>query len=370
MKILAVGAGSMGKRRLRDLSHLNGAENLILFEINADRCDQVAALFGIRGFSDFEAALAEKPDAMTISSPPALHGPYVNAAMDRQLHVFAEVPFVMDEDAMTEVAERARTYPKVIGISCSNRLYPPFRLTRELLEKQAIGRPLYFEYSLGNYLPEWHPYEDYRSFYAGDARLGGAGLDMILHEMGPIEWWLGNVASVQARLTKLSNLEINGPDNHDVLLTFESGCRGFFHHDVLERGTVGRHMRIVGELGTLEWHQNQDAIRFYDGRDNELKSIPFSQVADWDQAIAASRDVSKLLERQKSQSGKIPSAQTSNFTYESCYFREMQHFLDAARGKHAYTMATPADELRVVRILHTVLRSSDENRELAVSKAE
>lgn len=366
MKILAIGAGSMGRRRLRDLIHLQGREQIVLFDANLARCAEVAQVFGVRSVSSFEAGLAERPEAITVSTPPSLHEPYVTAAMQRNLHVFAEVPFVMDEAKMAEVAERARTYPKVIGISCSTRFYPPFRLARELIERQAIGRPLYFEYSLGNYLPAWHPYEDYRTFYAGDASQGGLGFDMIFHEMLPIQSWLGPVASLQARLTRLSDLEINGPDSHDLLLTFASGCRGFFHHDVLERGTLGRHMRIVGDLGTLEWHQNQDTLRYYDGRENQAANIPFSQVSDWDDALAASNEVGQLLARQKSQSGNIPSGAAGGFNYESCYLREMKHFVGAISGRHPYTMATTKEELHSVRVFHTMLRSDAENRELQV----
>ena len=66
MKILAVGAGSMGRRRLRDLLALEAGE-VVLYEPQADRCYEIAARFGLRGFTDFEKALAEKPDAMTVS---------------------------------------------------------------------------------------------------------------------------------------------------------------------------------------------------------------------------------------------------------------------------------------------------------------
>src|ERR1044071_8065295 len=103
MKILGIGGGSMGRRRLRDITHLNVGE-VILFEPVPERCREIAAAFGVRGFTDIAEALAQKPDAMTISTPPALHEPYVRKAMDLNLHEFAEVPFALDLNALTDIA--------------------------------------------------------------------------------------------------------------------------------------------------------------------------------------------------------------------------------------------------------------------------
>jgi len=364
MKILAIGGGSMGRRRLRDLTYLNAGE-VLLFEPAEERCRETAAAFGVRGFTDLAEALAQVPDILTISTPPSLHEPYVRQGMELGLHVFAEVPFVLDVDAMEEIAVKARTYRPVLGVSHTARYYPPFRLIHDILQQDTIGEPLYFEYSLGNYLPDWHPYEDYRKFYASDARLGGAGMDMLLHEIDAISWWMGDIASVYARLSKVSSLEINGPDCHDMLCTFANGARGFFHHDVMERGTVGRHIRIIGVTGTLEWHQNLSSIRVYhDGANQELE---FSAASDWDSALEASREMTQILARQNAQSGHIPSAATSEFLYDSCYLREMRHFLGAASGKHPFSKASIPDELQTVRIFNTLLRSNEEGRELPVA---
>jgi predicted dehydrogenase len=365
MKILAVGGGSMGRRRLRDLTHLNEGE-VLLFEPVAERCAEVSGAFGVRGFTDFEAALQEAPDAVTISTPRALHAPYVRAAMERGLHVFAEVPFVLEEETLSEIAERATTYPSVLGISHTIRYYPPFRIIHDTIHSGVIGRPLYLEYSLGNYLPDWHPHEDYRKFYGSDAKLGGAGLDMLLHEISPILWWLGEIESVYARLSKVSPLEINGPDNHDAFFSFASGARGIFHHDIIERGTKGRHVRIAGENGTIEWHQNLPAVRvFYDGADHE---ISFEQAADWPEALQASCEVAEVIARQKVASGAMPPSGEARFNYESCYLREMRHFLDAAEGKSEYSMADVQQELQTLWTFSALLRSDQERCEVTVAR--
>lgn len=368
MKILCIGGGSMGRRRLRDLTYLLSPDNVILFEPVEGRCKEVSEAFGVRGFTNLEEALAQEPEAVIVSTPPVFHEQYVHMAIKLNLHVFSEVPFVLDVKGLTKIVEEAPSYSGVLGISHTTRYYPPFRIIKDFLSRGAIGQPLYIEYSLGNYLPDWHPYEDYRKFYASDIRLGGAGMDMILHELGPIQWWLGEIESVYARFSKLSQLEISGPDNHDILISFADGAKGFLHHDLIERGTVGRHVRIVGAEGTLEWHQNQPFVRVYERGQN--RELPFEEASDWDAALKASAEMIEILTRQRFTAGRIPSAGPISFTYESCYLREMRHFLDAVSKKAPYTMASIHEELQTVKTFHAIVQSSEEKREVKVNEVE
>lgn len=367
MKVLVVGGGSMGRRRLRDLTYLNPG-GVLLFEPVSGRCEQVSAAFSLRGFTNLDAALQQNPDAVVVSTPPALHEQYVRRSFEDSRHVFAEVPFLLDYDGLKDIAEKAvNRKTQVLGISHTIRYYPPFRLIRDLLERNTIGKPLYFEYSLGNYLPDWHPYEDYRKFYASDQKLGGAGMDMLLHELSAIQWWMGRATKIQARLTKVSALEITGPDTHDILMRFDNGAVGFFHHDIIERGTVGRHIRIAGEEGTIEWHQNQPTIRLYSGKENRADEVGFDKASDWEAAMEASREATRLIAAQRASSGHIPAAVAPSFTYESCYLREMRHYLDAVAGKAPYTMCTIGEELNTVAAFHAVLHSADAGREVEVA---
>lgn len=367
MKILVIGGGSMGRRRLRDLTYLNPG-GVILLEPLTDRCQQVASNFGVPGFTSLDLALEQQPDTLIISTPPALHETYVRRGVLEGSNIFAEVPFVLDYAALQQIAQQTQRpdYKGMLGVSHTIRYYPPYRLIHDLLANNAIGRALYLEYSLGNYLPDWHPHEDYRKFYAQDHKLGGAGMDMLLHEMSAIHWWLGKTTNIQARLAKVSSLEVNGPDTHDILLRFANGALGFFHHDIIERGTVGRHIRIVGEEGTIEWHQNQSTIRVFAAKGNQNEQLGFDKAADWKSATEASKEAAKIAAAGKSGSGNIPGGSAAEFTYESCYLREMRHLLDAVAGKIPYTGCSMQEELHTVAAFHAVLKSAQEGREISV----
>jgi len=190
----------------------------------------------------------------------------------------------------------------------------------------------------------------------------------LLHEFNAIQWWMGNIRSVAARLSKVSPLEINGPDNHDMLLTFESGACGYCHKDIVEQGTPGRHVRIVGEGGTLEWHQNSPTVRVFRG--GEHRHAGYEEAHDWPDALAASREMAEILGRQQAQSGHVPASGNCEFNYESRYLREMRHFVKATRGETPYTMATVAEELQTQRVYQAVLDSSEKYQELDVERSQ
>ncbi|MBF0562099.1 MAG: Gfo/Idh/MocA family oxidoreductase, partial [Alphaproteobacteria bacterium] len=90
MKFLVVGLGSMGKRRIRNLTHLK-AGTLAGFDLRADRREEVKVLHGLAVYDDLEKAFAEfNPDALVTSTPPDKHLPIARMALERGKHVFCE----------------------------------------------------------------------------------------------------------------------------------------------------------------------------------------------------------------------------------------------------------------------------------------
>ena len=47
---------------------------------------------------------------------------------------------------------------------------------------QEFSRPVNYIYHIGQYLPDWHPWENYKNFFVGDKRTGGVreifGIDL------------------------------------------------------------------------------------------------------------------------------------------------------------------------------------------------
>src|SRR5688572_6064219 len=94
-RVLVVGLGSMGKRRVRDLLALKAGE-VIGFDPRADRREETTALYGVRTHATFEEAMADDPAALVISTPPSTHVAYALRAARAGKHFFTEASVVND----------------------------------------------------------------------------------------------------------------------------------------------------------------------------------------------------------------------------------------------------------------------------------
>lgn len=254
MRFLVVGLGSMGKRRIRNLKQLNQNE-IIGFDTREDRCKEAEEKYQITAFTDIQESLKQKPDAMVISTPPDLHMKYAKIAIQNGMHFFTEASVVQDE--MEEVINELKN-SDVIGLPSSTMRYHPIIIgIQEILKKNIIGKPLAFLYHSGQYLPDWHPWEDYRKFYVSKRETGAC------REIVPFEIiWLmsvfGKINNVNAMKGKISKLEADIDDIYNVLLEFENGVRGSLTVDVIARFPY-RQLKILGEDGVIftDWSERK-----------------------------------------------------------------------------------------------------------------
>src|SRR5436190_1017169 len=86
-----------------------------------------------------------------------------------------------------------------------------FELDRERGARGTIGRPLAFTHHVGQYLPDWHPWEDYRTFYVS-RRATGAAREIVLFELNWLSSLFGPVTAVTGMKAKLSSLEADIDD--------------------------------------------------------------------------------------------------------------------------------------------------------------
>jgi predicted dehydrogenase len=115
---------------------------------------------------------------------------------------------------------------------------------------------------VGQYLPDWHPEEDYRRGYSASPELGGGVILDAIHEIDYIRWLLGPVRSVTCFAGKLSELEIGTEDTAALLLRFGSGSLGEVHLDYVQRA-YSRTCHVIGDEGTIRWEYTSGGTRVY-----------------------------------------------------------------------------------------------------------
>ena len=233
MELLIVGLGSMGKRRARLLKGID--KNIALSGVDTapSRREEAAAL-GVEGFESIDAALAAKRfDGALVCTAPLTHAAIIRQLLEAGLPVFTELNLVSDGYAENMALAKEKGLPLFLS---STMLY---RGETQYIKGRVdeFAKPVNYIYHIGQYLPDWHPWENYKNFFVGDARTGGVreifGIDLpwLLDTFGPVK-------SLHAEKDKLSELEISYPDSVFVTLRHENGTKGMLAVDVVSPKAV------------------------------------------------------------------------------------------------------------------------------------
>ncbi len=104
----------------------------------------------------------------------------------------------------------------------------------------------------GEYLPDWHPWEDYRQSYAARRDLGGGVALTLSHDLDLVNWLVSSpVATWNTLKNYRSNLEIDVESGADVSLRYENGVTAHCHLNFHER-VPRRWYRFVFADGSVE----------------------------------------------------------------------------------------------------------------------
>jgi len=117
----------MGKRRIRNLQYVRAGE-IVGFDIRQDRNREATERYGIRTYPTFEDAMAQRPDAMLICTPPDLHVAYAMVAVRARIHFLTEASVV--DDGYPALIAACRGLPIVAAPSCTMRFHPAVRTIR------------------------------------------------------------------------------------------------------------------------------------------------------------------------------------------------------------------------------------------------
>jgi predicted dehydrogenase len=278
MRVLFCGLGSIGQRHLRNLRALLGDELEVLAYrslrrspvLNADMTVQsgatLEASYGLRSLNNLEDALAEQPDVVFITNPNALHLPVAMAAAKRGCHLFIEKPVSDSMEGLDELVRVVESKKLAAFVGYQFRFHPGLLLLKSLIVGRKLGRLAAAHIVNGEYLPDWHPYEDYRETHPARQALGGGCLNIQSHEIDYALWLFGMPKRVFAVGGHLSKLEVDVEDSVSVLLECESNGRPLpvhIHLDYLQRPPQ-RICEVVGEAGKARFDYYAQSLEFHD----------------------------------------------------------------------------------------------------------
>ena len=150
------------------------------------------------------------------------------------------------------------------------RFTPQVQMIKTLIQENAIGKIYYVRGEFSEYLPDWHPYEDYRSFYMAEKSMGGGSILDQSHIFDLVHYLLGSFKNVKAYNSKISKLELNADDISELIVEMNSGVIASLHTDIFGRQHQ-KFLEIKGENGNIKWDFYKNEVSIYDPKDKAVK---------------------------------------------------------------------------------------------------
>ena len=142
--------------------------------------------------------------------------------------------------------------------------HPIILKVQSLIKQKTIGKIIFAKAECGFYLPNWHPWEDYRKFYMAHKNQGGGVLLDTSHEINYLQRLFGKVKSIQGIVGKFSNLEITSDDLTLSILKFKkNNVIGHVHLDLLQF-EKSRSFKIIGTKGIIEGSLTTNEIKIFE----------------------------------------------------------------------------------------------------------
>ena len=283
--VVVLGLGSMGCRRIRLMLAMENPPEIVGVNRSAERRAAVEKEFGIRTFATLaEAVTAAQPQAAFLCTAPASHGPAVLECIEAGLDVFMEINLIGDwyGEAMAKAGEK--------GVKLFISSTPVYRReTRYIADAVRRTGPANYIYHCGQYLPDWHPWEDYRDFFASKKETNGCR-EILCVELPWIEKAFGKIESVQVMSGKLTSLDIDFPDHYMISVRHEGGCKGLYCQDIVSRKGL-RRLEVFSENLHLFWEGTPDSLSVYD-----INSKRLTPVSLYDDVVQDDRYNANIIE--------------------------------------------------------------------------
>ena len=273
-----------------------------------------------------EAALpeGERMDFVAIVTPNHMHFPPAKMALEHGFHVLSDKPATFNLAEAKELGALVEQSGLLYGLTHNYTGYPLVKQARDMVAAGTLGkiRKVVVEYPQGWLATRLEESGQKQASWRTDpTKSGAAGSigDIGTHAENLAEYITGlQISELAADLTAF----VKGrklDDDGNVLLRFKGGAKGVLHSSQISVGEENNlNIRVYGELGGLEWHQNE----------------PNTLLVKWmDQPMQVYRTANGYLSDAAKAAGRTPPSHPEG--YLEAFANIYKNFANAIRARQA-----------------------------------
>jgi len=326
MNFLQIGLGSMGKRRIRCLKSL-GYNEILGIDIREDRRKEAENKYNITTISNLENINFDQFDAMIVSTPPDKHSEFIEMAINNKEPAFVEASVVLYRlEVLSKLAKKQNVF---IAPSCTMKFHPAIKEIKNIVENGKYGKVTNFSYHSGQYLPDWHPWENVQDFYVSKKETGGC------REIVPFELtWIVDIFGFPKKIFgyfgKTMNIGADIDDTYAISIDFVNSF-GSMTVDVVSRYAT-RSLILNMEYGQVIWKWEENIVKLFEV-------------------------LNKRWIYYYSPQGESAEGYNKNII-ENMYIDETKSFIEAASGKGKFPNSLNED-IEILKLLEDIEKSNE-----------
>jgi predicted dehydrogenase len=302
----------------------------------------------------------ERMDFVSIVTPNHLHFPPAKMALSKGFHVLSDKPATFNLNEAKKLANHVKQSGCLYGHTHNYTGYPLVKEARDMIRAGKLGkiRKVVVEYPQGWLATKLEATGMKQASWRTDPKKSGAGGcvgDIGTHAENLAEYVTGlQIEELAADLTSF----VKGrklDDDANVLLRFKGGAKGVLHSSQISVGEENNlNLRVYGEKGGLEWHQNE----------------PNTMLVKWlDQPMQVYRTANGYLGNNAAKASRTPPAHPEGYleAFANIYKNFANHIRATMSGRRL-AKSDPAldyprveDGVRGMAFIEAVVRSSKKN---------
>ena len=330
---LIIGAGSIGQRHIKNLRKI-GIDNIVALRSKKGHFKKLPEALKVVEVDNWEEAIASSPDVAIISNPSSLHIETARKIVDHVKGVFIEKPLSDSTNECQQLIDILNEKKVVSFIGHNMMFHPIVENIIKFYNENDIGEVVNIQCQVGQWLPDWHPYENYKNAYYARKDLGGGVALTLIHEIHLALELAGLPVSVVGEVSKYNKLDLEVDVCSDLMIKHKTGAVSQIHLDYIQQPSH-RSGLITFEMGWL--------------------SYDFTRI--------------ELIGQKKSDDAHVIWSD-KNYDYNKAYIDQMIEFVcfvEEGRLKHKYDAESSVESLKVVESL---LESSNSGKKVSIERNE
>ena len=272
MNIVIIGLGSMGKRRIRLIREMYPDYFISGIDGRKDRRDDAAKQFGIDTYVSLDE-ISKTIDCAFICTSPLSHAEIIKDCLRKEYNVFTEINLI--DKGYDDNIKLAKNKNRVLFLSSTFFYREEIKYIRSRI---ATDKKWNYIYHIGQYLPDWHPWENYKDFFIGEKRTNGCREIMAIE----LPWLMsafGDICKTEVLSDKMTGLNIGFDDNYMIQLTHDNGNKGTLIVDVVSPVAV-RRLEAYAEGSYISWDGTPETIYEFDPISKVLETVSLTEQAE------------------------------------------------------------------------------------------